>query len=243
MRELGERLAHLLAGLLRMTRLHSPDNEAFNQPVEELHRTLVRLNDTLGTVHLVAVEDQVYVNDIRIRAGEKVSGTQELCEELRRHNVGEVTFYEPLDGPAIRALVGQLGADAAAEEPRTALVRGLEGAGVSGLELLGRYRLRMADKSGHDVAERHDLIPRALSAIDEAFQNLAAGRILCASISSSLYMTLYFARNIPSDGALGFLWDKESSCSAVITRLQLPVGNLDNLAVQCLTTFSSPNLW
>ncbi len=176
-RELGERLAHLLAGLLRMTRLHSPDNEAFNQPVEELHRTLVRLNDTLGTVHLVAVEDQVYVNDIRIRAGEKVSGTQELCEELRRHNVGEVTFYEPLDGPAIRALVGQLGADAAAEEPRTALVRGLEGAGVSGLELLGRYRLRMADESGHDVAERHDLIPRALSAIDEAFQNLAAGRV------------------------------------------------------------------
>jgi hypothetical protein len=176
-RELGERLAHLLAGLLRMTRLHSPDNKAFNQPVEELHRTLVRLNDTLGSVHLVVVEDQVYVNDIRIRTGEKETGIQELGGELLRHNIGGLTFHEPLDDPGIRALVGILGGDAAPEEPRTAVVRALEGVGVSGLELLGRYRFRMAGESGRDLSERHDLIPRALTAIDESFQNLVAGRV------------------------------------------------------------------
>src|SRR5512141_244860 len=66
-RELGERLAHLLSGLLRMSRLHSPDNRAFDQPVAEVRTTLVRLGEILGAVHLVAVEDQVYVNDIRIR--------------------------------------------------------------------------------------------------------------------------------------------------------------------------------
>src|SRR5512143_593159 len=87
-RELGERLAHLLSGLLRMTRLHSPDNNAFNKPVEDLHTTLVQLTELLGSVHLVAVEDQVYVNDIRIRAGEKVSSLRELGTELERHNAG-----------------------------------------------------------------------------------------------------------------------------------------------------------
>jgi hypothetical protein len=176
-RELGERLAHLLAGLLRMTRMHSPDNQAFNQPVSELHRTLVRLHDTLGPIHLVAVEDQVYVNDIRIRGGEKDSGIKELGGELRRHNVGEIAFHEPLDDVSIRGLVGALGKDPATEEPRTALAHDLEAAGVSGLELHGRFQFRMAGGDADEITERQDLLPRALTAIDEAYQNLFAGRV------------------------------------------------------------------
>jgi len=56
-----------------------PDNTAFNKPVEDLHTTLVQLHELLGSVHLVAVEDQVYVNDIRIRAGDKASSIRELA--------------------------------------------------------------------------------------------------------------------------------------------------------------------
>ena len=176
-RELGERLAHLISGLLRMTRMHSPDNRAFDQPVSELHRTLVRLHDTLGAIHLVAVEDQVYVNDIRIRGGEKDSGIRELGTELVRHNVGEITFHEPLDDLAIRGMIAALGKDPAAEEPRTALVRNMEAAGVNGLELHGRFRFRMAGGDAQDITERQDLLPRALTAIDEAYQNLFADRV------------------------------------------------------------------
>ena len=143
-RELGERLAHLLAGLLRMTRLHSPDNNAFNKPVEELHHTLVQLHELLGSVHLVAVEDQVYVNDIRIRAGDKASSLRDLSTELQRHNVGGITFHLPLDGPAVRALIAAVGGAAAASEPSNALVRALHAAGLSGLEMQGRFRFRMA---------------------------------------------------------------------------------------------------
>jgi len=176
-RELGERLAHLLSGLLRMTRLHSPDNSAFNKPVEDLHTTLVQLHDLLGSVHLVAVEDQVYVNDIRIRAGEKASGIRELGAELQRHNAGGITFHLPLDGPAIRSLVGCLGATAAAAEPRTSLVRALHAAGITGLELQGRFRFRMASEARKDTADPRDFVSRGLAAADEAFQNLAAGRV------------------------------------------------------------------
>jgi hypothetical protein len=213
-RELGERLAHLLAGLLRMTQLHSPDNEAFNQPVEELHRTLVRLHDMLGTVHLVAVEDQVYVNDIRIRTGEKVSGIQELGADLRRFNVGEISFHEPLDDQAIRALVGHLGGEAAPQEPRTALVRALDAAGVRGLELIGRYRFRKTGGTTEDAPERHDLIPRALAAIDEAFQNLAAGRF-----PNPLPLRRLVTEMLEQDLAAEELWEDPSEAPALARHL------------------------
>jgi len=176
-RELGERLAHLLSGLLRMTRLHSPDNSAFNKPVEDLHTTLVQLYELLGSVHLVAVEDQVYVNDIRIRAGEKASSIRELGAELQRHNAGGITFHVPIDGAGIRALIGNLGSVPAAQEPRNSLARALHAAGVSGLELQGRFRFRMASEDAAEMSDPRDFVSRALAAADEAFQNLAAGRV------------------------------------------------------------------
>jgi hypothetical protein len=176
-RELGERLAHLLSGLLRMTRLHSPDNSAFNKPVADLHAALVQLHDLLGSVHLVAVEDQVYVNDIRIRSGDKASSIPELGAELQRHNAGGITFHLPLDGPAIRALVACLAAAPAAAEPRNGLVKALHAAGVRGLELQGRFRFRMASEDAREAKDPRDFVSRALSATDEAFQNLAAGRV------------------------------------------------------------------
>lgn len=176
-RELGERLAHLLSGLLRMTRLHSPDNSAFNKPVEDLHTTLVQLSELLGSVHLVAVEDQVYVNDIRIRAGEKASSIRELGAELYRHNAGGITFHLPLDGPGIRALIGALSAPPFPVEPRNSLARALHAAGISGIELQGRFRFRMASEETGEKSDPRDFVSRALAATDEAFQNLAAGRV------------------------------------------------------------------
>ena len=175
-RELGERLAHLLAGLLRMSRLHSPDNRAFDQPVAEVHTTLVRLDEILGAVHLVAVEDQVYVNDIRIRGSDKASSLRELGNELHRHNVGGITFHEPLDDVGVRSLVRALGGAPAAQEPRSALGRALAEAGVGSVELQGRFRFRTAREAA-GAEDARPIVPRVLAATDEAFGNLAAGRV------------------------------------------------------------------
>jgi hypothetical protein len=131
----------------------------------------------LGSVHLVAVEDQVYVNDIRIRAGDKASSLRDLSAELHRHNVGGITFHLPLDGPAVRALIGAVGGAPAAREPRNSLVRALQAAGLSGLELQGRFRFRMAAEADQQRPDPHAFLSRALAATDEAFQNLAAGRV------------------------------------------------------------------
>ena len=176
-RELGERLAHLLAGLLRMSRLHSPDNRAFDQPVAEVHTTLVRLGEILGAVHLVAVEDQVYVNDIRIRGSDKASSLRELGNELHRHNVGGITFHEPLDDAGVRSLVRALGGTPATQEPRSALGRALADAGVVSVELQGRFRFRTAREAAAGAEDTRPILPRVLAAADEAYANLAAGRV------------------------------------------------------------------
>jgi hypothetical protein len=86
-REGGEQLVQLLAGLLKLTRVHSPENHAFDAPVAEMTRLLTSLSEQLGTVSLVTVEDQTYLNDIRIRTDHK-PGAGGLGGELRRHNTG-----------------------------------------------------------------------------------------------------------------------------------------------------------
>jgi hypothetical protein len=107
-REKGEQVAHLLSGLLKLTRVHAPENRAFDAPVVEFGKAISSLIDLLGTVHLVTVEDQIYINDVRIRNEGKI-GTHDLGTELRRHETGGLSFHATLTDPGIRALVRELG--------------------------------------------------------------------------------------------------------------------------------------
>jgi len=177
-REGGEALTHMLGGLLKLTRTHSPDNRAFDAPVAELGRALASLGDLLGTVHLVAVEDQVYVNDIRIRAEAK-GGVKDLGAELRRHNTGGLSFHGPLAPEQIRVLVAGLSGPAAPEAPRRTLGAWLAGQDVSAVELTGifRFRTTTAD-AGVQRRDPAEVLGRLLELVGETFENLAAGRVL-----------------------------------------------------------------
>ena len=177
-REGGEALAHMLGGLLKLTRTHSPDNRAFDAPVAEFGRALAALGELLGTVHLVTVEDQTYINDIRIR-GEAKAGLRDLGGELRRHNTGGLSFHGPLEAVQIRTLVAGLAGQAAGEAPRRSLGAWLAGQGVGAVELTGIYRFRTTHP---DAAEQRrtpgEVLARLLALVGETFENLAAGRVL-----------------------------------------------------------------
>ncbi len=177
-REGGEALAHMLGGLLKLTRTHAPDNRAFDAPVTEFGRALAALHDALGTVHLVAVEDQIYVNDIRIRAEARAGGAS-LGGELRRHNAGGISFHGALEPRQIRALVAGVAGPAATEAPRRSLGRWLTEQGVGAVELTGIYRFRTtqadATQPRRDPAE---VLARLLELMGETFENVAAGRVL-----------------------------------------------------------------
>ena len=71
MRERGEQLADILFGLLKTSRMHEADNQAFDRPIADFRDCLQSLTYVLGVVNLVTVEDQVYVNDVRVRFGER----------------------------------------------------------------------------------------------------------------------------------------------------------------------------
>jgi hypothetical protein len=175
-REGGESLAHLFAGLLKMSRVHKATNHAFDAPVAELVQALDRLVTLLGTVHLVAVEDQIYVNELRIRT-EGQGSAKDLGSELARHNVGGVDFHAALDAEQVRQVVAAFSGKPG-EARRRELQRALAEAGIRSVELTPRYRFRL---QGEDPAL--DRVPgegfrHALRLIEETYDHVAAGRVL-----------------------------------------------------------------
>jgi hypothetical protein len=174
-RESGEQVVHLLGGLLKMTRVHAPENKAFDAPVVEFGKALATLVELLGTVHLVTVEDQVYVNDVRIRNDGK-SGARDLGAELRRHDTGGLSFHAPLSDPAIRTLVRSLAAAPEGEAKRAALLARLQAAQVTTVEPAGVFRFRLDE--GEDKRTPEDVLRRVLGLVNETWANLKDGRQL-----------------------------------------------------------------
>ena len=176
-RELGEQAAHSLAGLIKMSRVHAADNRAFDAPASEFGKALGTLLDRLGPVRLVAVEDQLYVNDVRIRT-EGASGAKDLGPELKKHNVGGVTFHAALTQPQVRALVAALMEAPTPGSPRRSLHRRLLERGIDALELQGIFRFRTQEEGEEARLDPAETVRASLRAISEAFDNLAAGRML-----------------------------------------------------------------
>jgi hypothetical protein len=177
-REGGEHLVQLLAGLLKLTRVHSPDNHAFDTPVAEMARLLTSLCEALGAVNLVTVEDQTYLNDIRVRTDSR-PGAGGLGAELSRHNTGGLQFHTPLGGPQIRTLVKGLAGPPATEWPRGSLSQWLLDQGVDAVELHGIYRFQTAH-SDQAVPTRspEEILSQLVDLTTQSWDHLAAGRML-----------------------------------------------------------------
>lgn len=174
-REAGESAAQLLAGLLKMGRMHAAENRAFDAPVAELVRAVATLVELLGTVEIVTVEDQVYVNDVRLRDGAKGA---DLGPELAKHNVGGVTFHDRVSDRQVRALVSAFGRKPAEVAPRRALQDALKVAGAGAVELTPRFRFRTQADLAEEARDPTEIMLRALRLVDETFDHLAGGRVL-----------------------------------------------------------------
>jgi hypothetical protein len=174
-RESGEQMAHMLAGLLKLTRVHSPDNRAFDMPVGEFAKGLAVLVEMLGSVHLVTVEDQVYVNDVRIRTDSK-TGARDLGAELHRHETGGLSFHLPLSDPQVRTLVRALAEPPRGELKRVALLERLQAEGLTTVEPAGVFRFRLDE--GEEKPSPEEVVRRMLGLVNETWANLKDGRAL-----------------------------------------------------------------
>ena len=177
-RDEGQRMLFLLNGLIRTCRLYTSDNAAFEGPSAEVSRLLTGLLQLLGAVHVVCVEDQVYINDVRLRVRPNDQDVlTNLIEEMGRHDVGGVSFHMPLDPSMVRDLARALSdpvADPAA--PRLALARRLAPT-VPLVELTGRYRFRLKGEQAPVRREFGEILRQGTAVAREAFANLALGRL------------------------------------------------------------------
>jgi len=174
-REKGEQLAGLLHGLVRMSRIHAPDNDAMVKPVGELAVAECALADLLGTVNLVAVEDEIYVNDIRIRPTSAGREGRPLSAELAPHNCSGLSFSTRTDTEQLRAMLRCLSARPAARFPRSALSRAMKAAGVVGIEPLQLHRFRMAGEAATGPKDPRGVASRAVAAVEELWRAVATG--------------------------------------------------------------------
>lgn len=181
-REKGEAFISLLYGTMKMTRLYERNNETFKRPIEELVDQIAFLMQHLGTIHLVTVEEQVYINDVRIRFNTAKESARELGAMLRQHNVGGITFHQPLTCEAMLDLLIVLAAESKkAKKRRSNLLKRLKLRKIKGIELSGvnRYLLKSEEELlSEEEGEWHVLIEKILNLVEENWNNAAAKRAI-----------------------------------------------------------------
>ena len=177
-RELGGQLAHLFNGLLHMARTHALNNTAFDVPVREFGVALRHLVDLLGPVSLLCVEDQVYVNDLRIRFEKLIEKSITLGEDLIRHGVGGLTFNGPLIDSEVRTIVRLVAALPAAGNARAGMQSELMARGMSSVQLHGPFRFRITGEEPEQATpEFREVYISSAGTIASVFANVGADRL------------------------------------------------------------------
>ena len=178
-RDLGQMLVRQLFGLLRLIRTHELNNEVFQKPIEDLRGTIATLLDLLGAVHIAAVEDQVYVNDTRIRMDERVEGGRTLGQELRRHQIGGFSFHAVPSNAELRHLVRRFSEDPSTDRPRVALLNALHADGVEHIDLAAVYRFRVSgeESTGGKGIDEREVATRTTGTIETAIYQLGKARM------------------------------------------------------------------
>ena len=175
-RDLGERLVRTLYGLLKMTEIHELSNKAFDKPITEFNIVGSELYNILGTLHLVLVEDQIFLNDIRIRMNQ-AEGASTLSEELRPHKVGGMSFHRIPTDQELKKLVILLSQKPSKDEsPRAFLISQMSEQGLDFVDLTGIYRFRVEGEGQVVQKDTAKISSRASSLIEESWDNLSANR-------------------------------------------------------------------
>ncbi|MEZ4410944.1 MAG: HD domain-containing protein [Polyangiales bacterium] len=177
-REYGERLVHLLAGLYRLTRLHDSRNDAFIEPLRDLADVFKGLHQALGIVQLVAVDDQVWLNDLRLRFESHDTAPGLVASLLLRHGTGGLDVHSALDAAQVRALLMFLVADPPPAAARATLQKTLEENNLSAVVLLPKFRHRTG-AGAEDGVKSFDipsLARRCVVAAMALWDGLALGR-------------------------------------------------------------------
>ena len=178
-REQGDVLVNQLTGLMKLVRVHDAANQAFEVPVREFQRTLANLIETLGPCQVVCLDQQVYVNEVRIRLEHRGDVAAWLDSTLERQGIGGLTLHAPLEPWAIRIVAQALSAPGAeAARTRQQIQADFDAEGVLGVELVPpmQWRTGLEGPTGGQAEGFEAVYRLCLSRVALAWMALAAGR-------------------------------------------------------------------
>ena len=233
-REDGELFVRVFYGLLRMISLHDLDNEAFARPISDFVAAAGRLCELLGAVNVACVEEQVYINDIRIRFDERAESGRMMGVELLRHRIGGLSIHAPLTEEQVKDLVRIFAAEPDEVAPRTAIAQELVKRGIDTLELFGVFRFRVTGEAEVKVSadsfqseeEVVALVDRGADLVEDSLNNMGANR-MPNPIPMRRVVTEIIEGGIGADG----LWDEPGSGNPFtshvvrVARLAMMMGN------------------
>jgi len=243
-REDGERFVRVFYGLLRMLRLHDLDNEAFARPISEMVETSDVLCSLLGAVNIVSVEEQVYINDIRIRFDESAESGRLMGAELMRHRIGGITIHKQLTEDNIRGMVEVFAQDPDEDAPRTAIANALAKRGIDGMELFGVFRFRVTGEESVEVETNDsrqteeqvvEIVDRGADLVEDSLDNLGANR-MPNPLPLRRVVTEIIEGGVGAEG----LWDEPSSSNDFgahvvrVSRFALVIGTAVGLSDEAL---------
>lgn len=106
LRDLGRALVNYFFMSCRTLAIHSAANAAVKEPLRRLHEVLSDLHGHVQRTHFIAVEGQLYLNDLRIKMEASAYGNaQFVVDLLSKHGIGGITFGRPLAEDDLRALI------------------------------------------------------------------------------------------------------------------------------------------
>lgn len=89
--------------LLRTVKVHDANNAAFDRPIQNLVSTINTMLSMEGKIALQAVEDNIYVNDHKIKPdANSYANLRWLAGEFQRRDVGGVSIVQPVDPVSVK---------------------------------------------------------------------------------------------------------------------------------------------
>lgn len=101
--EYGRSMVNQLFMLLRTVKVHDMNNTAFEKPLNNLAQTINTILAMEGKTTIYAVEDSIYVNDVKIKPdATSYQNLQWLAREFQRRELGGMQISSNVDGTVLK---------------------------------------------------------------------------------------------------------------------------------------------
>ena len=180
-RERGEQFINLLYNLIRMVFIYDINNRVFEAPTSDIAEVFESLYSELGTIRLIAVEDQIYLNDIRIRFDVRTDTALYLSKTFNQHDIGGFSFHNPLLPQQWRQFIELIHLAPAKDwlNPRQSFLHDLVRSGIDSISLSPIHHFQVDDEELAEDKGKADFnqhYQEATQALETLWRAQAAGR-------------------------------------------------------------------